>query len=135
MGLTVRPIGDASVDTSGSERCRRATISERIELPQFISRFRVQRDNSQMTGGDVHDAVDHDRCALDDLLSRPIEFAGVINPSGCQLVNIVAIDLRQSRVSRITPVAAHGRPIGGKQLRLECDQRKRDDRIPCSCLF
>ena len=59
---------------------RERMIPERIELPELLAGRRVEGHDPEISGRDVHHAVDHDRRALDRLARAAFELAGVIRP-------------------------------------------------------
>ncbi len=70
VGLAVGPVGAAAVDAAGRRLVLERMILEGIELPELLAGRCVEGHDAEISGGDVHHAVDHDRRAL-DRLARP----------------------------------------------------------------
>src|SRR5262249_16205448 len=64
---------------------------------------------------DVHDAVAHDRRALERIF-RAEPGAEVHHPGALESLDVVAIDLRQGRIAAIAPIAADREPLAAGRL-------------------
>ena len=69
---------------------RERMVLERIEMPEFVAGRRIQGDDAQVAGRDVHHAVDHDRRAFDRFAGAALELAGVVGPGWAELCDVVA---------------------------------------------
>jgi hypothetical protein len=118
--LRVLPESDAAIDAG---RAPAAGAAGRVELPEELARRRVERANLHLHGGDVHDAIDHDRRALDGR-GRTFEgVPGVMDPGHLKAPDVGAIDLVERRVAAGPRIAAVMLPLAGGSLVLGCGPR------------
>ena len=111
VGLAVGPVGAAPVDAAGRRLVRKRMILERIELPELPAGRRVQGHDAEISGGDVHHAVDHDRRAFDRLAGAALELSRVVRPGRFEPRDVPDIDLLKRGIPHAAGVVAHARPV------------------------
>jgi len=84
------------------EMARTLEVGLRIESPKFVAGPSVEGDHAIGGGGKIEHVVDDDGCGFEGWNAMAggaalgaTNFAGVIDPSGFELRDVVAIDLRQ----------------------------------------
>ena len=96
----------------------------RIIAPQFLTRCRVQSVHDAPGPGDIHTAVDHDRCCLHAAMGWHIEV-----PGKPELTDVFTIDFFERAKPLLVVSAPMRKPVrrvvvGGNQARL-IDARNR----------
>ena len=102
------PERDAAVDHVAAALVAVGAIDLRIERPQALAGARVNRVHDAPGGGDVHDAVDHERRRLDP--ARGLE---VVRPDESEVLDVARVDLPEPAEPRLGVVEPVARPVPG----------------------
>ena len=110
-GLAVGPVGTASVDAAGIRLVLERMIPEGIELPDLLAGRRIEGRDPEISGRDVHHAIDHDRRALDRLAGASFQLPRMVSPGRLEPRHVFAVDLIESGIPHATGVIPHARPV------------------------
>ncbi len=80
--------------------------------PQLLARFRVHgHDGAARSGGEVQDALRHQRRRLEVELRARTHVGGVEAPCDLQFAEVLGVNLIERRISRARQIAAVGEPF------------------------
>ena len=71
-------------------------IAQGIELPDLLAGRRIESHHAEISCGEVHHAVDHDRSAFDRLAGAAFELACVKSPGRFEPRHVFTVDLAGS---------------------------------------
>ena len=130
-GLAVRPERTPSVDAARRGLVLERMILQGVELPELLAGRGVERHHAEISGGEVHHAIDDDRRAFDRLPGAALKLAGVVRPGRLEPGDVLPVDLIQRGISHAAGVVADAGPID--RLRSwarpagECEQTREAD--------
>src|SRR5262245_2575903 len=125
------PVRDREAAVVGLEEQRvHHRIELRVEVPDFLARRRIEREDAIVGGDVVHDPVDHERSGFQTLDNR----ARLMNPGHGKILDVVLVDLGERTVAgRIVAGVIHRVVVGvvvlqpAQTLRLPRGERRRNE--------
>jgi len=122
----IKPCGDAAVDKSVSVVA--VQIDFRVVRPTLLAGFRIERDDTIEGCGQIQSSISYDRRALKaapfPVTSAIRHVTGVEDPGYLELRDIIAVDLRERRVTHATGIVAVRWPVVGRVAGCSADTSK-----------